>query len=211
MHAFYAFLRGRSHYEWIEAQQQGRLLVCPTVWEDLAKTLLTTNTTWAQTKNMARRLCAFGDELAGFGRTFPTPAQIAPLDAPTLAAATGMGYRAPHLIALAQKITRGELEVEAWAARTLSADELFKQVKALKGFGDYAAGTLLKLLGYFDRLAIDTVARAGYKRLLSSATATDAEIQMYYADFGAWRGLVQWMDILRSDAMIESMQRAEGK
>ena len=37
------------------------MLVSPTVWEDLAKTLLTTNTTWAMTKSMVARLAALGD------------------------------------------------------------------------------------------------------------------------------------------------------
>jgi hypothetical protein len=39
----------------------GRLLVSPTVWEDLAKTLLTTNTTWGATVQMCRRLLTLGE------------------------------------------------------------------------------------------------------------------------------------------------------
>src|SRR6185295_8590638 len=49
---FYQAIQHRPEYTWIERQKCGRMLVTPTVWEDLAKTLLTTNTTWSQTKNM---------------------------------------------------------------------------------------------------------------------------------------------------------------
>jgi hypothetical protein len=77
---------------------------------------------------------------------------------------------------------------------------MYKQVKALKGFGPYAAGSMLKLLGYFDRLATDTECRAMYKaRYNNGAAATDKEIAAYYEPFGAWRGLVQWMDVMKED------------
>ena len=52
---FYDALRDQSNYAWVEQGRHGRLLVTPTVWEDVVKTLLTTNTTWGQTKNMAAR------------------------------------------------------------------------------------------------------------------------------------------------------------
>ncbi|MEP6987358.1 MAG: hypothetical protein ABI970_17265, partial [Chloroflexota bacterium] len=71
-------------------------------------------------------------------------------------------------------------------------------VKALKGFGDYAAGSMLKLLGHFDRLATDSVCRAVYKDSINKGAAAvdDKEIAAYYQPFGQWRGLVQWMDVI---------------
>jgi hypothetical protein len=56
---------------------------------------------------------------------------------------------------------------------------------------------MLRLLGRFDKLAIDTECRAAYKRITGSTTATDAEIRGYYDRFGEWRGLVMWMNIMR--------------
>jgi hypothetical protein len=71
-------------------------------------------------------------------------------------------------------------------------------VKALKGFGDYAAGSILKLLGHFDRLATDTECRAVYIDINDGVPAqNDAEIAAYYEPFGQWRGLFQWMDVMR--------------
>ncbi|MCU0512414.1 MAG: 3-methyladenine DNA glycosylase [Anaerolineae bacterium] len=202
---FYALLAHHPGYDWVAAGHHGRLLVGPTVWEDLVKTLLTTNTTWGQTIAMCRRLCALGDPCED-GHTFPRPPHIAPLSAAALAAQTGMGYRADYLLALAQRIEQGDLDVEAWA--TLPADALYAAVRGLKGFGDYAAGTMLRLLGHFDRLPLDTVARAAYQRLSGRADVTDADLRAYYERFGAWRGLALWMDCIRSEAMQDSMQAA---
>jgi 3-methyladenine DNA glycosylase/8-oxoguanine DNA glycosylase len=205
---FYAAMRDREHYRWIEAERHGRMLVCPTVWEDLVKTLLTTNTTWAQTINMSKRLCAMGDA-HGDGYAFPVARQLIGIPAEELAAKTGTGYRAAYLLELAQKIVAGDVNVETWYE--LPSDELYKAIRSLKGFGDYAAGTMLRLLGHFDRLAIDTVARAAYKRITAGETATDKEIQAYYEPFGRWRGMALWMDCIRSDAMVESMLNARKK
>ena len=58
---------------------RGRVLRSPTFFEDVLKTILTTNTLWAATKRMNLNLIAtYGDPLSGSEfRTFPSPARIA--------------------------------------------------------------------------------------------------------------------------------------
>jgi 3-methyladenine DNA glycosylase/8-oxoguanine DNA glycosylase len=189
---FYEALRDQEKYAWVEQGRHGRLLVSPSVWEDVAKTLLTTNTTWGQTKNMAARLCALDPD-----GCFPSAAQIATYDAADLAAKTGLGYRAAYLVGLAQRIVAGELDLEAWGDH--SAADIIKTLKGIKGFGAYATGTILRLLNHHDALAIDTVARAAFKSLTGSEKAEDAELHAYYAPFGEWRGLALWMDCIRDE------------
>lgn len=196
LRAFYAFVQDHPEYTWIVDQHAGRMLVGVTVWEDLAKTLLTTNTTWAQTIAMTQRLCSLGYPYAEDEFAFPTPHQIAALPFDDFAVHIRAGYRAPYLHALAQKIASGELDVEAWYS-DISSNELYKAVKSLKGFGDYAAGTMLRLLGHFDQLAIDTACRSAYKRVTGSESAEDKEIKAYYQQFGDWQGLMAWMDVIR--------------
>src|SRR5579862_8896039 len=77
---FHDLIRAHPTYGWIETVGAGRMLISPTVWEDLAKTLLTTNTTWAMTIGMVSRLAALGDANADGDRAFPEPEQIAALD-----------------------------------------------------------------------------------------------------------------------------------
>jgi hypothetical protein len=99
---------------------------------------------------------------------------------------------------LATRIADGEIEVESWRNPDIPSAELYKRIRGLKGFGDYAAGNLLRLLGHFDRLATDTVCREVYKNQINNGVpaTSDKEIAAYYEQFGDWRGLAQWMDVM---------------
>jgi len=194
---FYELVRQYPRYRWIEEKAAGRMLAAPTVWEDLAKTLLTTNTTWNMTRQMNARLTTLGEPYPDGGYTFPMPERIAAMNLDELNAHVRAGYRGAYLHQLAARIADGELDVESWRDPELPSAELYKRVKALKGFGDYAAGSILKLLGHFDRLATDTECRAAYIRINNGIPAADdQEIAAYYEPFGKWRGLVQWMDVM---------------
>lgn len=192
LRGFYEMLKKHDAYAWVVENNVGRLLSSPTVWEDLVKTLMTTNISWQQTQTICEKLC----EIDPSG-TFPTPQQITAIDEETLQEQLGAGYRTAHLKELADRIASGELNVEAW--RELSADDLYKAVKTISGFGDYAAGTVMRLLGHFDKLAIDSVARNAFERVTGSAPESDTDIRDYYEPFGEWRGLVLWMDCIRDD------------
>ena len=119
------------------------------------------------------------------------------MDADELAGSVRAGYRTAWLHELARRIAAGELELDAW--RSLDSASLFKQVKALKGFGDYAAGTVARMLFHFDRLAIDTAAHAMFAaRHNDGLKASADDIAEHYEQYGEWRGLVLWMDIMRN-------------
>ena len=107
---FYKTMRETSGYEWVDEHKAARLLASPTMWEELAKTLTTTNIAWSGTKEMVRKLVSLDPDAA-----FPTPQQIAAFDKDDLAEQTGMGYRAPYLHDLANKIVRGDVDVERLA------------------------------------------------------------------------------------------------
>ncbi len=195
---FHDLIRTHPAYGWIETVGAGRMLVSPSVWEDLAKTLLTTNTMWAMTKGMVSRLAALGDANADGDRAFPEPEQIATLDPEALNAQVRAGYRGAYLHTLATRIASGELDVEIWRDPEIPSVEVYKALKGIKGFGDYAAGAMMRLLGRFDQLGLDSVCRATYaQRYNNGVKATDKEIAAYYAPFEDWRGLVVWLDVMK--------------
>ena len=106
------------------------------------------------------------------------------------------GYRNAYLYELAGRVASGELDLDAWLR--LDSDGLYAAVKSLKGFGDYAAGTIARLVGHFDKIAIDSACRDMVAKLHNGgARGSDAIIRRHYAAFGQWQGLVMWMDILR--------------
>jgi 3-methyladenine DNA glycosylase/8-oxoguanine DNA glycosylase len=198
---FHDLIRAHPEYAWIETVGAGRMLVSPTVWEDLAKTLLTTNTTWAMTKGMVHRLVMLGDAENDL-HTFPEPEKIAALDPDRLNQHIRAGYRGAYLHELATRIAGEKLDVEAWRDPALSSVEVYKALKTIKGFGDYAAGAMMRLLGRFDQLGLDSVCRTMYaQRYNGGRAATDREIAAYYEPFGAWRGLVVWLDVMREELL----------
>lgn len=208
---FYDAIRGKPDYAWVEQSGAGRIMVSPAVWEDLAKTLMTTNTTWNMTKAMVRRLCALGKLYPGEAEAFafPRPQTIAAMSVDELNEKVRAGYRGAYLHELAARIASG-LDVEAWYGNGASGAELYKRVRSIKGFGDYATGAALRLMQRHDWLSIDTACRAMFKERTSDGQApSDADIRAYYEPFGEWRGLAQWMDLLKVWFMAE-IQKQQG-
>ncbi len=199
MQPFYTFLRDYPEYQWVATRGAGRLLRSPTVWEDLAKTLLTTNTTWTMTRQMVARLTALGPAHSD-GHAFPTPHEIAAYTPESLNERVRAGYRGAYLHELATRIAAGAIDVESWSNSDQTTAALYQQIRSLKGFGDYAAGSVLRLLRRHDYLGIDSVARDMFRQKYNNGDrATDAAIRAHYEPFGIWRGLDMWMDVIAAD------------
>jgi 3-methyladenine DNA glycosylase/8-oxoguanine DNA glycosylase len=78
----------------------------------------------------------------------------------------------------------------------LPTDELKKEMKKVKGVGDYAAENLLKLLGRYDGLALDSWLRSQFYKIHNNEkVCSDHKIERHYERFGSWRGLVMWCDM----------------
>lgn len=183
--------------KWAAKADAGRFLRSPTVFEDLVKTLCTTNCSWSLTKIMVRNLV---DELgarAGDGRqAFPVAGAMAKMDENFFREKIRAGYRAPYFAELAKRVADGDLDPESWLRSELPTSELKKEIKKVKGVGDYAAENLLKLLGRFDGLALDSWLRgAFYKTHRAGETCDDKEIAAHYESYGEWRGLAIWCDL----------------
>jgi 3-methyladenine DNA glycosylase/8-oxoguanine DNA glycosylase len=176
----------------------GRLLRSPTVFEDVVKTIATTNTQWSGTKAMTRALCdALGEPLSGdpARRAFPTPEAIAGAPPAALTAAR-FGYRAPYVAALARRVVAGELDLEGLARSGLPTPELRRALLGIKGVGPYAAATLLMLLGRYDALGYDTVLRDFVSaRYFAGERRPERELLAVYDDWGRWRYLAYWFEM----------------
>ena len=71
-------------------------------------------------------------------------------------------------------------------------------MKGVKGVGDYAAENMLKLIGRYEGLALDSWVRAKFARMHNKGRAADdKKIARYYARFAPWQGLALWCDMTR--------------
>ena len=131
-------------------------------------------------------------------KSFPDAAAMAAMPLKFFVDEVRAGYRAPYLKELAGRVASGELNVEEWLSSELPTRDLIKQMKGVKGVGDYAAENLLKLLGRYDGLALDSWTRARFFELRNKGRkANDKKIARYYARFNEWRGLALWCDVTR--------------
>ena len=170
-------------------QGAGRLLRSPTLWEDAAKTLFTTNCSWALTERMCAAACAQMLSLpTPLGQyPFPSPARIAALSPARLRVVLPVGYRAPALRALAAAFARdpllGGLEDGAFDSTTALAT-----LRALDGFGPYAAAHLLLLANHCDEIPVDSVV-VSYVRQHFRARHLQTFLSRRYR---AWRPFRWW-------------------
>jgi 3-methyladenine DNA glycosylase/8-oxoguanine DNA glycosylase len=193
---FYAAVRYEPRLAQVEARAQGRVLRSATFFEDVIKTVLTTNTLWAATKRMNNNLIEqFGQPLPEDENrhTFPTPESIAAADEARLRVETRLGYRAPYVLDIAQKTASGQVDLESLKNSDLPTAELRKRLLALKGVGGYAAANLLMILGRGDHLPVDSWARTMVSReWYGGEPVTDKQVEEAFADWGEWKGMAYW-------------------
>lgn len=194
---FYKLVGKEKSLKWIPQIFAGRLLRAPTVWEDLVKTLCTTNCSWSLTKKMVANLVEkLGEPAANGKKAFPTAEAMASVSVEFYRAEIRAGYRSPFFLELAEAVAGGKVDPESWLDSGLSGKELKKEMKKIKGVGDYAAENLLKLVGNYEGLALDSWVRAQfYKKHNGGAVCDDKEIVKFYEKFGKWRGLAVWCDM----------------
>lgn len=195
---FHRSVASDAHYGWIATRRAGRLLRSPTVFEDLVKMICTTNCSWALTTAMVRNLCTTLGRSFGALHAFPTPRAVAVSSEAFLRSKVRAGYRAPYLLELARSVDSGRIDPELWLDPSVPTPDLYRQLRSIKGVGDYAAGNMLKLLGRYDYLGLDSWVRAQYARLHhGSRRVKDSTIARQYRAFGQWRGLLFWLEMTR--------------
>ncbi len=193
---FYHLARSEPKLAQVEPLAQGRVLRSPTLFEDMVKTILTTNTAWSGTKRMVTALVSqFGVPLPRDPgrRAFPSPQRLATTTEGTLREETRLGYRAPHVLALARAVTSGDLDLEAYKASNLPTPQLRTELLAIKGVGPYAAANMLVLLGRYNFVPVDSWAlRVVSHEWHEGEPVGPAEVEAAFAHWGAWKGLAYW-------------------
>jgi 3-methyladenine DNA glycosylase/8-oxoguanine DNA glycosylase len=175
---------------------RGRVLRSPTLFEDVVKTILTTNTLWSATKRMNLNLIEkFGPSLDGDPekRAFPSPAEVAASSPEILKEAVRVGYRAPAIHEFAARVASGELDIESFKASDLPTLELRKELLKIKGVGPYAAANLLMILGRSDFIPIDSWAlKMVSHEWYDGEPVTPAQVEEHFEKWGEFKGLAYW-------------------
>ncbi len=193
---FYKVAKMEPKLRHVRRLARGRVLRSPTFFEDVLKTILTTNTLWAATKRMNLNLiAAYGEPLPGSSeqRAFPTPERLAQTTPDELRQVVRVGYRAPAIHELATRVASGELDIEAFKASSLPTLELRKELLKIRGIGPYAAANLLMILGRPDFIPIDTYAlKMVSHEWHKGKPITAKEVEAAFLKWGEYKGLAYW-------------------
>jgi 3-methyladenine DNA glycosylase/8-oxoguanine DNA glycosylase len=203
---FYAIAANDPALAWV-CGGAGRMLRSPTVWEDVVKTVCTTNCSWSLTTTMVRALVThLGTPAAGHAdepraNAFPDAATMAAQPERFYREVVRAGYRAPNFVRLAELVATSEVDLEALSTQTRAAlpdDEVERRLLALPGVGPYAAAHIMMTLGRNSRPILDSWSRPKYARLAGRRTLpTDAQIARRFRRFGAEAGLAFWLFVTR--------------
>jgi N-glycosylase/DNA lyase len=188
---FYAQIADDAMLGWA-AQGAGRILASPTVFEDVVKTICTTNCAWSATIRMSSALAELGKG------SFPGPEELAATQDAWYTDVARMGYRGEYVRAIAQAIAAEELDVESLAdVRKFADAEVEEQLLALPGIGPYGAAHVMQLLGRHRNLVLDSWTRPKFLRLSGKKRAADSTIRRTFARYGAYAGLAFWLYLTR--------------
>jgi len=199
--SFYAIAADDPQLAWA-GTGAGRMLRSPTVWEDVVKTLCTTNCSWGLTVTMVNALVTnLGEPPVGANdpltNAFPTAAVMATENERFYRDVVRSGYRAPRFIELARRVDGGEIDLEALGATSreeISDDEVEAQLLALPGIGPYAAAHIMMTLGRNSKLILDSWTRPTYRRSSGARRQpTDAQIIRRFRRYGPEAGLAFWL------------------
>jgi 3-methyladenine DNA glycosylase/8-oxoguanine DNA glycosylase len=201
---FYALAARDPELAWA-TNGAGRMLRSATVFEDVVKTIATTNCTWSATVRMVSALVEHLGERAPsapaagpYGRAFPSPSAMAEADEGFFRDIVRAGYRGPYFRSLAAFVAGGELDLEELAGDAdLTDEEVQAKLLALPGVGPYAAAHVMMLLGRYSRLILDSWTRPKFASLNGGKAVKDTTIERRFRPYGRYAGLAFWLYLTR--------------
>jgi 3-methyladenine DNA glycosylase/8-oxoguanine DNA glycosylase len=201
---FYEAAAADPELSWVTAGA-GRMIRSPTVFEEVVKTICTTNCAWSATVRMVSALVEHLGEPGGsadgpYGRAFPTAQAMATADLAFYKDVVRAGYRGQYLRSLAKSVASGELDVEALGRageEELPDEEVAARLLALPGVGPYAAAHVMMLIGRYTPLILDSWTRPKYLKVSGVKRAKDSTIERRFRRYGPYAGLAFWLYLTR--------------
>lgn len=199
----YVALAQDAEFSFVAEGGIGRMLRSVTAFEDVVRTICTTNCSWSGTERMIGALVehlgtrtATAPATGWQGRSFPTASAMADAPESFYRDVARAGYRGAYLRSLARMVAGGEIDPEAWRAASraeLPDAELEQRLLVLPGVGPYAAAHAMMLFGRNSRLILDSWTRPRYAELKGKKKIADRTIQRHFKRYGEHAGLAFWL------------------
>jgi 3-methyladenine DNA glycosylase/8-oxoguanine DNA glycosylase len=195
---FHSLAQKDAALSWVPDAGAGWMARSATVFEDVIRTILTTNCAWSSTVSMCTKMVdALGREDPATGlRAFPGPEEIAAAGAQFLRDEIRVGYRAEGIVEISSSVAEGRLELEelgSLAVDELPDAEVERRLRSLPGIGPYAAAHAMLLIGRPSLVILDSWTRPKFARMTGRKTVSDSTIRRHVGRFGPDAGLALWL------------------
>jgi 3-methyladenine DNA glycosylase/8-oxoguanine DNA glycosylase len=201
---FYRSAAGDPDLSWVTSGA-GRMIRSPTAFEDVVKTVCTTNCSWALTQKMVAALVSeLGEPAIGgngsLTKAFPTADAMAAQPERFYREVVRAGYRSPNMVKLSSLVAAGDVDVEALSRsdpEQVPDDQVESVLLGLPGVGPYAAAHIMMTMGRDSRLIFDSWTRPKYARLTGKKKVADSTITRRFRRYGPHAGLAFWLFLTR--------------
>ncbi|MCX7012031.1 MAG: hypothetical protein NTW86_05610 [Candidatus Sumerlaeota bacterium] len=167
----------------VHQRRCGGMLRCPAAFEDLIKTVCTTNCDWRNTERMCEALCQLN---CG---AFPTPQVLLRHSESKLIQRVPLGYRAKTVLQIAQLFYEDEPPLDQWV-KAGDFETIKGFLRGIHGVGPYSVNHMLVLLGYYGEIPVDSeVLKYIAKIHFQNQRITSREAAVPYAEYGEFRFL----------------------
>lgn len=196
--AFYKMCSADKDMQEIVTENRGRLLRSPSIFEDIVKTIFTTNTTWIRTIAMTTNFVTLlGERYSNDSElfTFPTPEAVLKRDKIFLNKSIKLGYRSDYIYDLALNICNGVYNLEELTDPEMPTEDVVHKLKEIRGVGPYALSIILMLLGRYDFLPVDSEFKKHVKnKYFAGELPPKSQLQQLYKEWGEFKFLAYWFD-----------------
>jgi DNA-3-methyladenine glycosylase II len=173
-----------------------------TLYEAVMEAIIEQQIAWVAAQRAQRWLVEWGGSALEYeGQryyAFPAPEQIAAARPEDLKPLKITDRRIAVMIAVSQQVAAGTLDLEALAA--LPADEIYRELVAIKGIGDWTAKVaLLRAFGHESVASGDVALQAAVNRYFYSGTGsvTARQVEQTFARYGIFGGLAARYTLMR--------------
>lgn len=146
---FYKMCRDEPALSFVYKKNCRGMLRSPSVFEDIIKTICTTNCDWRNTKNMCSALCSLDSG------NFPTSKEILRYNDKKLSDIVPVGYRYRTILEVSLLWEDGKYDIEKWA-KEKDYEKIKGVLKKVWGIGDYCLNHILVLMGDYSFIPVDS-------------------------------------------------------
>lgn len=196
---FYELCSRNEGWSNVVKLQKGRLLRSSSLFEDIIKTILTTNTTWSRTVSMTENLVKhLGEKYSNDSElyAFPTPEAILEKGEEFLNTTVKLGYRSKYIYDFAENYANGIYDFKEWQNPNIPTEKVASEITKINGVGPYALSIILMIVGRYDFLPIDSEFKKHVKtKYYPDITPSKAQMEKIYEEWEEYKFLAYWFDV----------------